>query len=211
MARLNMLARTSLGCAALACVLIGCGRVQEADARAQVAARPAPIAAPATREILPAPLKERLMTACDHAGPGTLAASAPGRIVFGPEARMVLLAPTCGPVAAMVKAAAPGTRFLLVVEDLRASTQPGALFDLTLAPSHHTQQHVGVLGTLNFFAAHRPGGDLPRSTSYNVTEQLRHVARSNRLAGGVAIMITPTAAPQRGSDASAAGIKLIAQ
>ena len=63
-----------------------------------------------------------------------LAQSASGRIAFVDRVRTVTLSPTCGPVGAAVKRARSKARFFLVVEDLRASTQPGAVFDIALAP-----------------------------------------------------------------------------
>jgi hypothetical protein len=145
-----------------------------------------------------------------------LAQSAPGRIAFGDRMRTVTLASTCGPISAAVRRAGPGARFFLVVEDLRATTQPGAIFDLSLAPSEPRfgkarGGHTRMLGTLNFFNAHPASAGAGRRVSYDVSDALKTLAARDRLSSGIVIEIAPLSAPERASDASAGAIRLVLQ
>ena len=82
-----------------------------------------------------------------------LAHSGSGRITLGGATRTVRLSATCGPIGPAIKRSPAKARFFLVIEDLRASTQPGAIFDIALAPpGGRLARHM--LGTLNFFNAH---------------------------------------------------------
>ena len=151
-------------------------------------------------------------TRCSKAEPSVLAQSVGSRIAFGANARRLTLAPTCGPLKSLIRRAPTTARFFLVVEDLRTTRQPGAIFDISLA---HGAGEAGkrsrMLGTLNFFNAHAPAAGEGRRVSYDVTAQLKALARQASLSRGVTLAIAPMSAPERTSDASAGAIKLIMQ
>ncbi len=149
-----------------------------------------------------------------------LAQSAPGMIELGRGARMVRLTPVCVEgssltLAQRVIATSSRRRFLLVIDDLRAEAQPGVLFDLKLADAmeHAAGGESGaLLGTLNFYAAQRPGvAARPRMVSYDVTETLRGLAARGRLSDGLVLAIQPIEAPAQGSDAAIGRIALVEQ
>jgi hypothetical protein len=148
-----------------------------------------------------------------------LAASAPGDVRIGEGTRHVRLLPACGPDGRAVDigariAAAPRRRILLVIEDLRARGQPGVLFDLKLASGRATgrRTHAAAIGTLNFFAAQKPGAAArPRAVSYDVTRTQRGLAAEGRLGGDLFVVIQPAGAPAPGADASVGRIALVAQ
>ena len=151
-------------------------------------------------------------------GPGRLLAqSAPGMIALGRDVRTVKLKPVCAEdgravnLASYLATAAPGRRFLLVIEDIRAEAQPGVLFDLKLSGAR-VRGEGALLGALNFYAAQRPGvAARPRMISYDVTETLRSLANGRRLAGGLMLAIRPVQAPAPNSAAAIGRIALVEQ
>lgn len=151
--------------------------------------------------------------------PGRLIAqSAPGAIELGREVRMVKLEPACAAdgretsLAERVAAAPPRRRFLLVIEDLRARAQPGVLFDLKLSTAHGERGAEALLGTLNFYAAQKPGvAARPRMVSYDVTDTLRALAAGRRLDHGLTLAIQPADEPAPGSGAAVGRITLVEQ
>ncbi len=149
---------------------------------------------------------------CGAGGARVLAQSAAGRIAFGDKTRQVTLTPTCGPIRAAVRRAGRKARFFLVVEDLRASSQPGAIFDISLAPTTgRGGRRTRMLGTLNFFNAHPAAAGEGRRVSYDVTDALTVLAGRDALPRDIAIAIAPLSTPERSSDASAGAIRLVVQ
>lgn len=149
---------------------------------------------------------------CGGPGARVLAQSAPGRIAFAGRRRTLILSSTCGPIGAAVRRASPAARVFLVVEDLRASSQPGAIFDISLAPpDRRGKRREPMLGALNFFNAHPASAGEGRRASYDVTAALKALVRRQRLSTGVALAIEPLSAPDRRSDASAGAIRLVLQ
>jgi hypothetical protein len=155
------------------------------------------------------------LAACIPAAPSgrLLAASAPGATAIGPAVRRVRLLPACGPdgrgidLAARL-AAGRGRRVLLVFEDLRAGAQPGVLFDLRLG----TGRAAGgaVIGTLNFFAAQKPGmAARPRVVSYDVTRAVRALAAEGGIAGGLVLSVQPAGVSEPRAKASVGRIALV--
>jgi hypothetical protein len=150
-----------------------------------------------------------------------LAESPPGPIALGRAPRRVKLEPVCAAdgravrLAQRVTDAAPRRRFLLVIEDLRAEAQPGVLFDLKLAaaPDGRAGLEPGaLLGTLNFYAAQRPGvAARPRMVSYDVTEALKALAAARTLDGGLVVAVRPVADPAPGAGAAIGRIALVEQ
>ena len=149
---------------------------------------------------------------CLAGDPRVLAQTSGGRIAFGDRTRVVMLTPACGALGTAVRRAEAKARFLLVVEDLRASSLPGAIFDITLAPFHaRADRRRRMLGALNFFNAHPAAAGKGRSVSYDVTAQVKALARRDRLPRGIALALAPMSMPERTSDASAGAIKLVVQ
>ncbi len=148
-----------------------------------------------------------------------LAQSAPGMISLGRGRRSVRLESVCatgGRTASLsyrIGAASPTRRFLLVIDDLRAEAQPGVLFDLKLSgATERGAQGEAMLGTLNFYAAQRPGvAARPRMVSYDVTETVRSLASSGALDGGLVLAIQPVDTPAPGAGAAIGRIALVEQ
>ncbi len=158
----------------------------------------------------------------ENLAPGRLMAqTAPGMIELGRGARVLRLEPACAAdgralsLAQRIAVAPPHRRFLLVIDDLRAGVQPGVLFDLRIAgASDHAARNRGdaLLGTLNFYAAQRPGvAARPRRVSYDVSQVLRELASAGKLEGGLGLTIQPVAPPAPGSDATIGHIALVEQ
>ena len=142
---------------------------------------------------------------------GTLAETRGGRVALN-GARMVRLNPVCSAteMTAHLRNYGDGTRYILVADDLRAGVQPGALFELRLGPPSTGEE--AVLGTLNFYAARRPGGPgQPHSISYDVTRQIQALTVSGWPARGLGVAIAPSGEVTPGTDASVGAIRLIAQ
>ncbi len=149
------------------------------------------------------------MDAC--AGPGLLAESAPGRIVFDDGAQSVSLTPVCpGSLAERVEAG-QGRRFILLVDDIRAARPTGAVFSLHLdEPGAADAGEDGVLGSLSFFAARPPqASGAVRRVSYDVTRTVRALARAGRLDHGLVVRLRPTQAATPGAQASVARLQLV--
>jgi hypothetical protein len=149
-----------------------------------------------------------------------LAQSAPGMIALGQGPRVVRLLPVCrssgedAGILQRVASSPPSRRFLLVVEDLRAGAQPGVLFDVELAPASSRRtampEQGALVGTLNFFAAQRPGVVArPRMVSYDVTAALRAMAASGRRSDALALTIRPATPPAPDADAAIGRIALM--
>ena len=141
-------------------------------------------------------------------GGGVIAQTLGGPILIRAVDRPVRLASACDgeSLAAHVRAAAPERRFILVVEDLRAGSQPGVVFDVRLSPNGQS------LGTLSFFAARPPGqAGTPKRVSYDVTRDVRAMAAAGRLGGGMTVSLAPSGQPVAGNDASIGAVRLIEQ
>lgn len=68
------------------------------------------------------------------------------------------------------------------------------------------------MGTLNFFAARRPGGPgQPHSISYDVTRQIEALTVSGWPSQGLCVAIAPSGDLTPGADASVGAIRLVAQ
>jgi hypothetical protein len=174
----------------------------------------------AATSIAHAQAKEGCIRAETPAPGRLLAQSAPGMIELGRGLRSVRLQLACAAdgralsLAQRIAAAPPHRRFLLVIEDLRAEAQPGVLFDLKLggATERAAQGNGALLGTLNFYAAQRPGvAARPRMVSYDVTETLRALAAGGRLYGGLVVAIQPVDTPAPGAGAAIGRIALVEQ
>ncbi len=195
-------------CAALP--LAGCGRVDPKTGNVTVGAAAAP-AQPA----LPATTTGAPMVAAQPADPcpsiGTLAETRGGAIALN-GARMVRMNTVCTPeqMTAHLRSYGEGARFILVADDLRAGIQPGALFELRFGPP--TTGEAAVLGTLNFYAANRPGAyGQPHSISYDVTSQVASMGIAGWPAQGLGVAIAPASMVMPGSDASIGALRLVAQ
>jgi hypothetical protein len=166
--------------------------------------------------------KDRCIRAAPLAPGRLLAQSAPGPIVLDGGARRVRLPPACPDetrplgLTDAVQGAPPRRRFLLVIEDLRARAQPGVLFELKLGAAEGrpagSDQGGARLGTLNFYAAQKPGAAArPRIVSYDVTAALRALAAGGGLDRGLILTIIPARAPAPGSQAAIGRIALVQQ
>ena len=155
--------------------------------------------------------------------PGRLLAQSPlGPIELGQQTRMVTLELVCAAderswtLSQRVAAATPRRRFFLVIDDLRAEAQPGVLFDLKLSAAPDRQKPASesgaLLGTLNFYAAQRPGAAArPRMVSYDVTNAVKSLAASRKVDAGLVLAIQPAKDPTPGSGATIARIALVEQ
>ncbi len=198
-------------CAALP--LSGCGRSQAktetrtvsttTDAAGQPAAQPLAAAQPVGTAPRPAgdPCPSIGTIAETRGGPFTLNG-----------ARMIRLNSVCSAtqMTEHLRSFGQGSRYLLVADDLRAGVQPGSLFEVSFGPP--STGEAAVLGTLNFFAARRPGGPgQPHSISYDVTRQVQAMAVAGWPSQGLGIAIAPSGEVAPGSDASVGAIRLVAQ
>lgn len=142
---------------------------------------------------------------------GTIAETHGGPFALN-GARMIRLASVCSAaqMTEHLRGFGQGARYILVADDLRAGVQPGSLFDLSFGPP--STGEAAVLGTLNFYAARRPGGSgQPHSVSYDVTRQVQAMAVAGWPSQGLGVAIAPSTPVAPGSDATVGALRLVAQ
>lgn len=140
--------------------------------------------------------------------------AAAGSVTLAAETTRVPLVPTAGARSLRARLAHLGQVFL-VLDDLRASEQPGVVYEIYLGlpagavPSADDRYYVG---TLNFFAA-APPNRARRSRSYNVTSLIPVLLSEGLSDDSLAVTIvgrtqsqSPPAAPP-----SIGSISLVAQ
>ncbi|MBV9783458.1 MAG: hypothetical protein JO264_06525 [Acidisphaera sp.] len=146
-----------------------------------------------------------LIAAAGAAGPQQtlLAASDPVELGAAPV-RVALSGPASLP---------SGRQVYLVLHDLRATAQPGVVYDVYLglpatgaAPGPADPRYVG---TINFFAA-GPPANAGRTVSYEVTRMLRRLQAEGALRSGISATIAPEGVPEA-AGATIGRIELVAQ
>ena len=130
--------------------------------------------------------------------------SAPVRIVL-----------TDGPALAIrVRALPAGHKLFLVIRRLHAASPPGVLYnlflDLDAGAALPADGDPRTLGTINFFAAVPPGGDVA-AVSFDITQNLRAVAAKGGLTRGMPVTIVPMETPAPGAGTVLGSVELVAE
>ncbi len=118
------------------------------------------------------------------------------------------------PITETLQSLAPDQKVYLILRDLRADAQPGAVFNLyldrspgTLPPSPDRSRYVG---TLNFYAAAPPasGG---HQVSFEVTSQLAALRVRGEILATIGVTVATESTPAPGSRPTIGSIELVVQ
>lgn len=123
-------------------------------------------------------------------------------------------------LAARVKKIRPGRHLYLVVKDLKADVQPGAVYNLYLdmpANTPSARRRAYYVGMIHFFDAvahdgHDTGGasdDSGKFYSFDVTKVAKSLAASGKLSASPILTIIPSGKPAADANAVVGDIKLI--
>ena len=158
----------------------------------------------------------------DHSSKRPIAVSVGGTIELGSKSNRVLLRGVGSgksDLPSQVKTLESGKHIYLVLEGLSATAQPGVLFHIYIdlpeseMPTENDVRHVGVL---NFFGAVGPVPSESNSVSqhmrsYDLTDTLRKLLRSNLLTDTISVTIIPSRNPAANAKATLTRIELIRQ